>query len=64
MLAAISPFSGIWENIVHHEDDDLPEETKSLITEYWYPKLLKLFNEQKESSLVFYLPTKKEFCNQ
>ncbi|MGN6493602.1 MAG: DEAD/DEAH box helicase [Agriterribacter sp.] len=56
-----SPFSGIWENIVHHEDDDLPEETKSLITEYWYPKLQKLFNEQKDNPLVFFLPAKKNF---
>src|SRR5688572_14209510 len=29
-----SPFSGIWENIIHHETDELPEETKSLMIEY------------------------------
>ncbi len=40
-----SPFSGIWENIVHHEDDDLPEETKTLMNEYLLPKLRKLFAE-------------------
>jgi len=34
-----SPFSGIWENIIHHEGDELPEETKSLINEYLHPKL-------------------------
>ncbi len=56
-----SPFSGIWENIIHHEDDDLPEETKSLISEYWYPKLVKLFSEQKENPLVYFLPRKKNF---
>ncbi len=56
-----SPFSGIWENIIHHEDDDLPEETKSLITEYWYPKLLKLFNEQKDNPLIYLLPHRKNF---
>ena len=56
-----SPFSGIWENIIHHEDDDLPEETKSLITEYWYPKLLKLFNEQKDNPLIYFLPHRKSF---
>ena len=56
-----SPFSGIWENIIHHEDDDLPEETKSLITEYWYPKLLKLFNEQKDNPLIYFLPHRKNF---
>ncbi|HET7898180.1 MAG TPA: helicase SNF2, partial [Flavisolibacter sp.] len=38
-----SPFAGFWENIVHHEDDDLPAETKSLIAEYLLPKLKKLF---------------------
>ncbi|HRN56859.1 MAG TPA: SWIM zinc finger family protein, partial [Agriterribacter sp.] len=56
-----SPFSGIWENIIHHEDDDLPEETRSLIGEYWYPKLLKLFNEQKDNPLVYFLPHGKNF---
>ena len=56
-----SPFSGIWENIIHHEDDELPEETKSLIAEYWYPKLLKLFNEQKDNALVYFLPQGKKF---
>ena len=25
-----SPFSGIWENIIHADGDDLPEETKAL----------------------------------
>ncbi|MFT4015606.1 MAG: DEAD/DEAH box helicase [Agriterribacter sp.] len=56
-----SPFSGIWENIIHHEGDELPEETKSLITEYLYPKLLKIFNEQKQNPLVYFLPAKKNF---
>ena len=36
-----SPFSGIWENIIHHEEDDLPEETKALMVEYLHPKLKK-----------------------
>ena len=40
-----SPFSGIWENIIQHEDDELPGETKSLIVEYLHPKLKKLFIE-------------------
>ena len=56
-----SPFSGIWENIIHSEDDELPEETRSLITEYWYPKLIKLLNEQKDSALTYFLPPKKNF---
>ncbi len=40
-----SPFSGIWENIIHQEDDELPEETKKLIIEYYFPKLKKLFSD-------------------
>jgi non-specific serine/threonine protein kinase len=44
-----SPFSGFWENIIHQEGDDLPEETKSLIAEYMLPKLTKLVNEFKEA---------------
>jgi len=55
-----SPFSGIWENIIHHEDDDLPEETKELMAEYLLPKLKKLFTES-ETRLVFMLPEGKPF---
>jgi non-specific serine/threonine protein kinase len=44
-----SPFSGIWENIIHHEDDELPGETKNLIVEYLLPRLKKLFNEIGDS---------------
>jgi non-specific serine/threonine protein kinase len=50
-----SPFSGIWENIIHSEDDELPEETKRLIVEYLHPKLKKLFTDINGSP-VFYLP--------
>ncbi|HRP30898.1 MAG TPA: SNF2-related protein [Agriterribacter sp.] len=56
-----SPFSGIWENIIQHEDDKLPEETRALIVEYNYPKLLKIFSEQKDNMLVFFLPQGKSF---
>jgi non-specific serine/threonine protein kinase len=56
-----SPFSGIWENIIHTEGDDLPEETKSLITEYYQPKLKKLFEEQANNPFVYYLPEHKNF---
>ena len=56
-----SPFSGIWENIIQTEGDDLPEETKSLITEYLHPKLKKLFEEQAGNPLLFYLPNKAVF---
>lgn len=56
-----SPFSGIWENIIHHEEDDLPEETKSLIVEYLHPKLKKLLLDVASNPFVFYLANKKAF---
>ncbi len=55
-----SPFSGIWENIVQPEDEDLPEDTRDLITEYLLPKLRKLFTEL-ESGWAFCLPPGKSF---
>ena len=56
-----SPFSGIWENIIHHEDDALPEETKSLIVEYIHPKLRKFLQEIAENPFVYKLEEKKAF---
>lgn len=56
-----SPFSGIWENIIYQEDEGLPAETKSLISEYWFPKLLKVFSEQKDNPLVYFLQKGKSF---
>ena len=56
-----SPFSGIWENIIHHEDDDLPEDTRALIVEYLYPKLKKVLNEISSDPIMYVLPKKKEF---
>ncbi len=56
-----SPFSGIWENIIHTDGDDLPEETKALIAEFLHPKLKKLFEEQSANNFVFYLPAAKAF---
>ncbi|HEY1199809.1 MAG TPA: helicase SNF2, partial [Niastella sp.] len=56
-----SPFSGIWENIIHHEEDDLPEETKALMVEYLHPKLKKLFTDVAANPFVFYLNGKKVF---
>ena len=50
-----SPFSGIWENIVQQESEELPEETKSLIAEYMHPKLAKLFEDVSGNPFVFYL---------
>lgn len=56
-----SPFSGIWENIIHTDGDDLPEETKALIAEYLQPKLKKIFEEQARNNFVFFLPKGKAF---
>lgn len=56
-----SPFSGFWENIIHHEEDDLPDETKELMTEYLLPKLKKLFTDTADNPFVFLLQDKKAF---
>lgn len=56
-----SPFSGIWENIIHQEEDDLPAETKELMAEYLFPRLKKLCAEQAENSLFFLLHGNKPF---
>jgi hypothetical protein len=55
-----SPFSGIWENIIHSEEDELPEETRGLIVEYLFPKLKKIFTEL-DGSPVFVLMKGKAF---
>ncbi|MDP9231129.1 MAG: SNF2-related protein, partial [Bacteroidota bacterium] len=56
-----SPFSGIWENIIHQEEDGLPDETKTLMSEYLLPKLRKLFIEVAENPFVYQLPSNKTF---
>jgi SNF2 family DNA or RNA helicase len=56
-----SPFGGIWENIIQTENDELPEETKALITEYLQPKIKKIIEEQLPNSFFYYLPKKKVF---
>ncbi len=56
-----SPFSGIWENIVHTEGDTLPEETKALMLEYLSPKWKKVAQDQASNPFVFYLPEGKTF---
>lgn len=56
-----SPFSGIWENIIHTDGDDLPDETKALIAEYLQPKLKKIFEEQAGNHFIFCLPQSKQF---
>ena len=54
-----SPFSGFWENIVHQEGDELPEETKALIAEYFLPKLKKICTENEQA--LYILPPNKSF---
>lgn len=49
-----SPFSGFWENIVHHEDDEFPEETKSLMVEYLQPKLVKLLTDPEVKFFILH----------
>src|SRR5688572_27193369 len=56
-----SPFSGIWENIIHQEQDDLPEDARALVREYFFPKLKKLFTLIAGKGLVFQLPKGKTF---
>ena len=56
-----SPFSGIWENIVHTNGNDLPEETRMLIHEYLHPKLLRVFAEHGDKKANYFLPIGKKF---
>ncbi len=56
-----SPFSGIWENIIHHAEDDLPDETKELMAEYLFPKLKKIFIQMSGNPFVFQLRENKVF---
>ncbi|MDP4283227.1 MAG: SNF2-related protein [Bacteroidota bacterium] len=58
-----SPFSGFWENIIHQENEEFPEETKMLIAEFLHPKLKQIFEENEEKT-NFYLPAGKKFTTQ
>ena len=59
-----SPFSGIWDNIVQSEEEDLPTDTKSLIAEYVLPKLKKIVEEESNNPFVFQLKKGKKFITQ
>ena len=50
-----SPFSGIWENIIHTEEDDLPEDTKELMVEYLHPQLPETLCRTERQPLHFFL---------
>lgn len=56
-----SPFSGIWENIVQLENDELPEETKHLIIEYLHPKYKRLITDFADKGHAYFLPPGKTF---
>jgi non-specific serine/threonine protein kinase len=56
-----SPFSGIWENIIHQEEDDLTEDNRALVREYLFPKLKKFFATLSGKGLVFKLAKGKMF---
>jgi SNF2 family DNA or RNA helicase len=56
-----SPFSGMWENIVHTEGEELPDDTKALIIEYLHPRYKKLFGELHENPFIFFLNGHKPF---
>ncbi|MCX8019681.1 MAG: SNF2 family helicase [Chitinophagaceae bacterium] len=55
-----SPFAAVWENIIHN-DKELPEETKELISEYIYPKLKRIFSHFADTRLTYLLPRGKTF---
>ncbi|MEO6219803.1 MAG: SNF2-related protein [Ginsengibacter sp.] len=58
-----SPFSGFWENIIHQENEELPEETKILMTEFLHPKLKKIFG-LNETNRYLFLPKGKRFVTE
>ncbi len=58
-----SPFSGFWENIIHQENEEFPEETKMLIAEFLHPKLKRII-EENEGKTHFHLPAGKKFITQ
>ena len=58
-----SPFNGIWENIVHTNGSDLPEETRVLIHDYLHPKLIRIFADHVQTKTNFVLPLGKKFVS-
>lgn len=60
-LSKNSPFAGIWENIIHENEDELPTETKELMLEYLHPKLAKLFPQLADHELLFVLADHQPF---
>ncbi len=55
-----SPFSGFWDNIVQQNEDELPDETRQLMSEYLHPKFKKICEEQATNPFIFILPKGKK----
>ncbi len=55
-----SPFADLWENITQPEGEDLPAETKALVTEYLLPRIKKLFADG-DATPVYVLPQSAAF---
>jgi non-specific serine/threonine protein kinase len=51
----------MWENIIHTEGEELPDDTKALIIEYLHPRYRKLFAELSENPFIFFLNGHKPF---
>lgn len=60
-IAKNSPFGDLWENILHHEADELHPESKDLLYEYVHPKLMKLFNSLGDANPMYILPKGKPY---
>ncbi|MCA6484923.1 MAG: SNF2 helicase associated domain-containing protein, partial [Chitinophagaceae bacterium] len=56
-----SPFAGIWENIVHQQQDGLPDETFDLMVEYMFPRMRQLFRHLTNNPFFFHQPKGKTF---
>ncbi len=59
-----SVFAGFWENVKHHNNEELPTETQMLIAEYMHPKIKHLFSSLHHKALAYYLPKQKTFITQ
>jgi non-specific serine/threonine protein kinase len=56
-----SPFGQLWDNIIHTEESNLPEDTKGHIQEYLHPKIEKLWKDLSEHPFSFFIPHNKPF---
>jgi ERCC4-related helicase len=59
-----SPFSGVWQNIIHTTNNGITAENKRFVNEYLHGKLVKLFEDNLNSHTVFYLTAGKTLNSQ